>query len=112
MNTSHSQLMTALAAFTGGFMAGLLVAPETRRQLSRTARGSSQWVGERLHALDAQLRSIEQDIQAAGAQFGDRVRTMTRHAVAAYVPALPEDEVEWDVERGDLAQDLRHLPRR
>ncbi|MDX1546881.1 MAG: YtxH domain-containing protein [Rhodothermales bacterium] len=105
MNNRLSLLLAAAAGFAGGLLTGLLAAPEaghaTRRRLADSARGSTRWMEDRLHALEAQLGEIEQQIEDAGISLADQ-----------YLPGLPDDEAAWAVERDEIDRNLRRLPRR
>ena len=110
---SVSMTLVAASAFAGGYFSGLLLAPRTgraaRRRLTRQARASSKWLGGRVHALEAQLAALEQEIEALGHQFSAKVRAATHGAFNAFVPGFPDG---WGLERGEMARELRHLPRR
>jgi gas vesicle protein len=113
MNTRQTQLLTAVAAFAGGFLAGVLLAPqsgrEARRRIARTAQDSTRWVEDRLQTVETQLGALEQQIQAAGAQFGEKVQEVAAKTVEQYVPSLPDDSDL--LEKEDLTRDLRRMPR-
>lgn len=115
MNTRQTQLLTAVAAFAGGFLAGVLLAPqsgrEARRRIVQTAQDSTRWVEDRLQTIETQLGVLEQQMQAAGAQFGEKVREAATRTVEHYVPALSDDGDLLEMDQEDLTRDLRHLPR-
>lgn len=115
MNTRVSILLTAVAGFAGGLLAGLLLAPQagraTRRRLAESARDSTHWMEEQFHAFEHQLAEVEHQLQEAGTHLTDRVRAATQDAVDQYLPSMPDDET-WALGRDDLSRDLRHLPRR
>ena len=116
MNTRQSQLLTAVVAFAGGFLAGVLFAPqsgrEARRRIAETAQDSTRWMGERLQAVETQLGAVEQQIQAAGAQFGEKMRGAAGKAVDQYVPSVPDDADALQIDQEDVDHDLRHMPRK
>lgn len=116
MNTRQTQLLTAISAFAGGFIAGLLFAPqsgrEARQRIVQTAQGSTQWIEDQIHSLEDQLGTLEQHIQSVSAQFGDKVREVTNKAVDQYLPSFPDEQNDWEMEGGDLERNLRHLPRK
>ena len=116
MNTRETLFLTAVAAFAGGFLAGMLFAPasgrDARRRIAETAQDSSRWVGDRLQDLEAQLGTLEEQIQTAGSQFSEKMRGAAKKAVDPYLPSLPEDDEAWKVERKELTKDLRRMPRR
>lgn len=116
MKTRETVLLTAVTAFAGGFLAGMLFAPasgrDARRRIAESAQDSTRWMGDRLHDLEAQLGLLEQQIQTVGAQFSEKVRGVAKKAVDPYLPTLPEDADQWKVDRKDLTSDLRRLPRK
>ena len=116
MNTRETLFLTAVAAFASGFFAGMLLAPssgrDARRRLAQTAQGSTRWVGEQLQSLEAQLSVLEQQIQTASSQFGEKMRGAAKKAVDPYLPSFPDDAEEWKVDRKEVTQDLRRMPRK
>ena len=116
MNTRETLFLTAIAAFAGGFFAGMLLAPssgrDARRRIAETAQGSTRWVGDRLQDLEGQLGSLEEQIQAAGAQFSQKMRGAAKKAVDPYLPSFPEDDEAWKVDRKEVTKDLRRMPRK
>ena len=116
MNTRQTALLTALTAFAGGFLAGMLFAPasgrDARRRIATSAQDSTRWLGDRLHDLEAQLGTLEQQIQQTGAQFSERVRGAAQKAVDPYLPTFPDEDTAWKVDRKELAKDLRRMPRK
>ncbi len=115
--TSTLWISTA-AAFAGGLVAGLFVAPTSgralRKQIADCTRAQGSRVEERLQQrlqqLDAQLTALEEQVQATTAALGRRWREAAEQALDTYRPAVPESS--WGVEPDDLARELRHLPRR
>ncbi len=116
MNTREALFLTAVASFAGGFFAGMLLAPlsgrDTRRRIAETAQDSTRWVGDRLQGLEAQLGTLEEQIQTASSQFGEKMRGAAKKAVDPYLPSFPDDAEAWKVDRKDLTEDLRRMPRR
>ena len=116
MNTKEALFLTAVAAFAGGFFAGMLLAPssgrDARRRIAQTAHGSTRWVGDRLHSLETQLGALEEQIQTAGSQFGEKMRGAAQKAVDPYLPSFPEDAEAWKVDRKEVTEDLRRMPRK
>lgn len=95
MNTKQ-QWVWAAAAFVGGLATGLLLAPESgrdvRHRISRTAQGSISWMEHRLRDVEAQLHDLEKQLQA-----------ITRR--------MPDEGAEWTLQGTDLIRDLRRMPR-
>lgn len=115
MRTSGRLLVTVAAAFAGGYLAGLLFAPLSGRQsrsaIAQRARSQSQRLEQQLHALEERLLDAEQQLEEAGHQFSERVRDATHRAMGHYVPTFDEEEVDWDVHKGEITRDLRRMPR-
>jgi len=111
MNSRQSLLLTALASFAGGFVAGVLMAPESRRRLAAGAQGSARWVGHQMHAIEAQLTALEHQLNTISADLGERVRATTKEAFDPHVPSIPDEEM-WEFEGEDVARDLRRMPRK
>ena len=116
MNTRQNQLLTAVVAFASGFLAGVLFAPqsgrEARRRIAETAQDSTRWMGEQLHAVEAQLGVLEQRIQAASAQFSEKIQGAANKAAEQYVPSASDDLDNLEIDQEDVAQDLRQMPRK
>lgn len=112
---SRQHWLVAVAAFAGGVLSGLLLAPESgqdvRRRVTRTARGSARWAGQRLHDVEDQLDALERQLQTLSAQLGQRLCEATQRAAHHYLPSAPADEAAWTLEGADLVRDLRRLPR-
>ena len=70
MNTRASVLIAAASSFAGGFLLGLLVAPESgreaRQRISQAAHGSTRWVEGRLHEDVAVDRGDAQGMVLSG----------------------------------------------
>ena len=116
MNTRETLFLTAVAAFASGFFARMLLAPssgrDARRRIAQTAYGSTRWVGDRLESLEAQLSTLEEQIQTATSQFGQKMRGAAKKAVDPYLPSFPEGDEDWKLDRKDLTQELRRMPRK
>ena len=115
MNTRLAVLLTGLSSFAGGFILGLLVAPESgreaRQRVSLAAHGSTRWMGDRLQELEGRLHEIEAQVQETGLHLSQRVREATGRTLDAYVPSVPNEDA-WDIRREDLSRNLRRMPRR
>ena len=116
MNTRETLFLTAIAAFAGGFFAGMLLAPssgrDARRRIAQTAQDSTRWLGDQLQGLEEQLGSLEDQIQAVSAQFGQKMRGAAKKAVDPYLPSFPDDADAWKVERKEVTKELRRMPRK
>lgn len=115
MDRKVNPILAAVAAFAGGFAAGLLFAPESgralRRKLASQAEAPTHWVGGRLHEVERQLTALEKELRATSAEFSEKLRETTQRTMAQYVPDLPDDPEAWHVESPEVARELRGLPR-
>ncbi|MEM6645266.1 MAG: YtxH domain-containing protein [Bacteroidota bacterium] len=99
-------LITALAAFAGGYAAGTLLAPsrgeETRKAIGEKVRAQTRWMEDRIHQLEAQVEamkaSLDQKLEALAAE----------ETTDADQPA---DE-SWDVDPSSVERDLARMPRK
>lgn len=96
-------LLTTTAALAGGLFSAWLLKP-----VSGARRG---WLEGRLHDVEVQLRALEQQLEAAGAELGDRLRLATGQAVGRYVP-LTAAPAGWSLSQDDVDAELPGLPRR
>lgn len=112
MKRNTNWIVTAVAAFAGGYLAGMLFAPQSGRDLRRSiasrASEPAHWMEGRLHEIERQLSELERELRATSAEFGDRLREATQRAVSHYVPENPEP---WRVERSEVTRELPGLPR-
>ncbi|NBC17762.1 MAG: hypothetical protein GVY18_10655 [Bacteroidetes bacterium] len=108
MNAKSSMIVTAATAFVGGFFAGLFYASETghtvRRRIADQAQHSTRWMEGRLHEVETRVQVMEQHLEDAGHEISDKLREATDR----YVPRSSD---EWTVESGEMARDLRRMPR-
>lgn len=107
---------TALAAFAGGFVAGLLLAPHSgqkmRQLIAKKAKAQSRWMEHQLEGLQDQVNTLKDEVHAASQQVGDKVRTATNEVVDQVLPNLPDEADAWGVEGQDVVGDLRRMPRK
>ena len=106
---STNNVLTGLAAFAGGFLAGVLLAPssgrETRDRLSDEARN-------RMKSLEGQVRGVEDRLASLSDQIhdaSDQFRTAAAHKV---LPDVPEDPEAFKLDEEEVEADLRHMPRK
>lgn len=113
MKIRQTVFWTALAAFAGGYASWRWLAPRSeqalRDSLAAQARASSGWMGTQWQAAEAQLAALEAEVETAGRAFSDKVRSLTQNA---FDPLTFELSEAWQLERGEVARELRHLPRR
>lgn len=111
MNNMTKGLVTAIAAFAGGFFAGMLFAPQTGRDLRRAiatrAAEPAHWVEERFHEIEQQVTALERELRATSNEFGEKLREATHRAVTHYVP---DDVDAWNVEGSEVTRELPGLP--
>lgn len=114
MRRSRDLLLPTTLAFAGGLVSGLLLAPQRgrdlRAQLLRGFEQPSGWMEDRRKALEEQVARLEAQLHTTSEAFAERFRELTGEAVDAYRPSLAD--TGWGVQRGDLARDLRFMPRR
>jgi gas vesicle protein len=114
MSQNNNTLLTALVAFAGGVLAGMLLAPqsgqESRRYLARQARQQARRAEEQWHRVEAKLSAVEQQVEHLGHQVGDRLREAGAQAVEQVRPAFPENPDEWKVKAAEMTQDLPRMP--
>ncbi len=112
MNNRFSHIVTVAAAFTAGLCAGMMMAPQSgkalRRRLKQEARTQLKTAEEKLEQVEAQLNKVNERIQSAGKDIGDRVRDVADD----YIPDLAKDGEDWDLTKEDMEKELRHLSRR
>ena len=112
MNNRFSHIVTVAAAFTAGLCAGMMMAPASgkalRRRMQQEARSQLKTAEAKLEQVEAQLLKVNERIQSAGKDLGDRVR----EAADDYIPDLAKEGEDWNLTKEDMEQELRHLSRR
>ena len=110
---SFNRLVTGLFAFAGGFLSGILFAPQsgadTREQLAGEARTQLEGMDERMQNLEKQLSSLADQIKSVSSEWSDRV---IQAAADTVLPDVPDDPEAFKLDDGEVAADLRHLPRK
>lgn len=105
MAQSSNGVLTALLAFAGGFVAGILLAPDsgsgTRGRIASTAKDRLAHLDDQLDGLTGQLDALQNQIQKASQTIAERVKTV----------AIGE-EGDWEVADDDVNRDLRRMPRK
>lgn len=106
MKNTKTLLFVAAATFAGGFVAGLMAAPESgsasRRRLAEKAQIQRQRLGEHLQAIEQQLAALEQDLHLLGKRFSDQLRS----------DAGAEEPITWDLDSEEVTRELRGMPRK
>jgi len=99
-------LITALAAFAGGYATGTLLAPsrgeETRRAIGEKVRAQTRWMENRLQQLEAQVETMKAAMEQKLDALADEE--------AADV-SQPADDA-WDVDTSSVERDLARMPRK
>ena len=106
MKNAKALFFVAAATFAGGFVTGLMAAPDSgqasRQRLAKKANDQRQRLGEHLRAIEKQLAALEQDLHLLGKRFSDQLH------------ATPEDEdaITWDVDSDEITRELPGIPRK
>jgi hypothetical protein len=108
MNTRATLVLTGAAAFAGGLIAGILLAPESghrmRGKLIARMNVPVRWVDDRLDELEGKLHDLESHVEGVRKQ----VRTATIDRV---IPDVPDREA-FDVDSAEIARELPRMPKR
>jgi gas vesicle protein len=108
MNTRATLVLTGAAAFAGGLIAGILLAPESghrmRSKLIARMNVPVRWVDDRLDELEGKLHDLENHVEGVRKQ----VRTAT---IGRVVPDVPDREA-FDVDSAEIARELPRMPKR
>jgi predicted metal-dependent hydrolase len=111
MSSTRSILLTAAAAFAGGFAAAVYYqspsAQRIRGSVASSAKVQSQWLEQRLAALENQIHHLEGQLQQVGSDFGQRFKD-TVGPKKGHDQAQPLD---LDVDNKEVERELRRIPR-
>jgi len=114
MSNQSNTLLAVLAGFAGGFVAGLLFAPQsgssTRKRIGDSMQASTKWAERRFHEIEKHIEALEERLVATGSEFSEKLSSTTKKAVDNLVPSIPDDAESWDLEGSELKQDLRRIP--
>lgn len=123
MANTRDTVLTALVAFAGGFLAGILLAPDsgakTRERIAEEAKVRMRRLEGRLDSLQEQLAGLDdavkhtasdisRKVKSASTQVGQKFREATQQAV----DVLPADADAFHVDPADVTGDLRRMPRK
>ncbi len=112
MSTRISYIITVASAFTAGICTGLMLAPQSgknlRKRLSVEARSQLKTAEEKLEQVEIQLAKVNDRIQASGKELGNKVRD----AADELIPDITSDSEQWDLTKGEMERELRNLSRR
>ena len=116
MSDIPKRLITGLVAFGGGFLAGILLAPnsgeETRGRIADEAKDQFKRLDKQIHGLEAQLSALQDQLSSVSTDVGERFRSAAHKGVEKVIPELPDDPDSWKVEDDEVASELRHMPRK
>ena len=112
MAETQRTIITGLLAFAGGFLAGVLLAPEsgakTRKRIAKEAQSQLRHLGKQLDGLEDRIEGLQKQVKESGAHLGERVVGAAKQVVST----VAEEAAEIRVEANDVAKDLRRLPRK
>jgi len=115
MSAKRDLLLIAAAAMVGGFVAGLLYAPHTgrelRRRIGRQAEASARWMEDSVHLLEERFHTLERRVEALAASWAARVQEATEETLDEYVPLHEDEATEWSLEKDEMTGELRRMPR-
>lgn len=104
-------MLTAAAAFAGGFAAAVFYqsppAQRFRGSVASTARVQTQWLEQRLAALENQIHLLEGQLQQVGSDFGQRLKA----AGGQKRDADQAEPLDLDVDNSEVERELRRIPR-
>lgn len=105
-------VITGLLAFAGGFLAGILLAPEsgakTRKKIAKEAQSQLRGLGKQLDGLETRIEGLQKQVRETGTHLGERVVDAAKQVVTT----VTEEAAEIRVEANDVARDLRRMPRK
>ncbi len=115
--STTSKLITAVSAFAGGILAGMLLAPESgkenRRRVAARMKEQSRKIEQQLNELEEKYHDIEKEVVATSHDIADKLRDKTYQTVDHYLTSVPDDaDKEWGIEGEDVAQNLKRIPRK
>ena len=108
MTYRERAVLTAVVAFAGGYLFGILSAPRSGRQarslIAQKAQEQSQRFEAQLHAVEEHLLTMERHLEST-------LQAATGRAVDHYLPNMEGAEEDWDLSKRDVLRDLRRIPR-
>ena len=117
MKNTLGYAATTLIAMAAGFVAGVLLAPQsgqsTRRQLAVQARERLKAAESQLEAVEEQLAELNDRVRETGHELSGKIRQAAQDVVDQHVPDLAEGIQEWS-EGGEkeIVKDLRNITRK
>ncbi len=123
MASTRDTLLTALAAFAGGLLTGILIAPDsgarTRERIADEARARMKRLEGRLDSIQEQLSGLDDvlgrktaDLTRRARQVGEQVSARVRSAAHEAGSVVPDDPDAFHVDSGEVAHDLRRMPKK
>lgn len=111
-----SQIITVAAAFTAGICTGLMLAPQSgknlRRKISLEARSQLRAAEKKMDMVESQLTAVNDRLQNASKDLGDRVREAANEAAEEILPDITKDSDNWNLTKGEVESELRNLSNR
>ena len=112
MADTQQTIITGLLAFAGGFVAGILLAPEsgakTRKRISKEAQSQLRNLGKQLDGLEDRIDGLQKQVKEGGAHLGERVVDKAKQVMSS----VSEEAADFSVAANDVAKDLRRMPRK
>ena len=106
MNNAKALFFVAVATFAGGFVSGLMAAPDSgaasRRRIAEKAQAQRHLLGDHLTSIEKQLGALERDLQLLGRRFKEQLN----------IEAVDTEDIAWDVASDEVTRELRGMPRK
>ena len=117
MKSVLSNVAAVAAAFTTGFVAGILLAPRsgesTRQQITDNARERMKSAEKQLEALEAQLADLNEKVQEQGKDLSENLRKAAQEMIDTHLPNLSGSEGNWSEGGEDeVVKDLRRIKKK
>jgi len=111
MADTQRTIITGLLAFAGGFLAGILLAPEsgtkTRKKIAKEAQSQLRNLGKQLDGLEDRIEGLQKQVKQTGSHLGEKVVDAAKQVVST----VTEEAADFKVEQKEVAKDLRRMPR-
>ena len=112
MADTQQTILTGLLAFAGGFLAGVLLAPDsgskTRERITKEAQSQLRNLGKQLDGLENRIDGLQKQVKEGGTHLGERVVDAAKQVVSG----AADEAADFTVEANDVAKDLRRMPRK
>lgn len=108
MKNAKALFFVAATTFVGGYLSGLLSAPDSgrssRRRIAEKAQVQRQRLGEHVRSIEEQLSGLERDLHLLGQRFSDQLRHTNQDDAS--------EDIAWEVDPDEVTRELRGMPRR